>query len=288
VAGATVEQVVRAAIVSAVERFLTHEPGLRTGTDPEDVHQARVATRRLRSDLRTFDEFVAADWAVELRTELQWLGGELGAVRDLEVMRDRLQSHAASLPDPEAESARHAVARLASETELARARIIAALGSTRYAAARAAMLEAADHPRTNAAASEPAPRALRAVVRRPWKRLARAAGALGEEPTDEELHAVRVRVKRARYATEAAAAVFGRPARRLAAALAHVQDVLGEHQDAVVARQWLVKAAIEAPAEAFAMGALAQYEWRAAREARAAFPAAWSAARRPGLRTWMR
>ena len=50
------------------------------GDDPESVHQARVATRRLRSDLRTFEPFLDERFAAELRGELRWLGAELGAV----------------------------------------------------------------------------------------------------------------------------------------------------------------------------------------------------------------
>ena len=84
------------AIAQSYERLVAHEADLRVGDDPESVHQARVATRRLRSDLRTFEPFVDAQWAADLRAELRWLGSELGAVRDLEVQRDRLRAHAGS------------------------------------------------------------------------------------------------------------------------------------------------------------------------------------------------
>ena len=72
---------------------------MRRGGDPEVVHQARVATRRLRSDLRTFEHFVDHEWAAELRAELRWLGAELGAVRDVEVLRDRLRADVAQLAE---------------------------------------------------------------------------------------------------------------------------------------------------------------------------------------------
>src|SRR5436305_14018460 len=52
--GSQAGDAVRAALAAGVSRLLRHDPGVRVGDDPEDVHQARVATRRLRADLRTF------------------------------------------------------------------------------------------------------------------------------------------------------------------------------------------------------------------------------------------
>ncbi len=80
---------------------------------------------------------------------------------------------------------------------------------------------------------------LAGFARRPWRKLRKAVDALGDDPSDHELHRVRIRAKRARYASEAVAPVFGKRAREFARAMAAVQDVLGEHQDAVVASEWL-------------------------------------------------
>ena len=91
---ATAGDVVRRALSSSVIRLLRHDPGVRLGIDAEDVHQARVATRRLRSDLRTFRPLLDEAWAEALRDDLRWLGGELGRVRDAEVLRDRLRTAA--------------------------------------------------------------------------------------------------------------------------------------------------------------------------------------------------
>ncbi len=59
--------VVAGAFGAAVDRLATHEDSLRAGEDPEAVHQARVATRRLRSDLRTLKDYVDAAYADPLR-----------------------------------------------------------------------------------------------------------------------------------------------------------------------------------------------------------------------------
>jgi CHAD domain-containing protein len=283
----TVVDVVQRSIATANDRLRAQE-SLIEGDDPEAVHQARVSTRRLRSDLRTFGEFLDEQWVAQLRGELRWLGGELGAVRDIEVLRDRLREHASALPRAQADTATHVLRRLDSDRAAARAELERALHSARYAELLVALRSGAEMPLVVDHANDPAVDVLPAVVRRPWKKLRRAVDALGEPPTDEALHEVRIRAKRCRYAAEAAAEAFGKPARRFAAAIAKIQDVLGTHQDTVVARNWLAKTASECPpAEAYALGMLAETEQREALDARAAFPGIWRRARRKQLRNWL-
>jgi CHAD domain-containing protein len=284
----TVFEVLRRCVATATDRLLSHEAALVVGEDPEAVHQARVATRRLRSDLHTFRAYFDETWATDLRAELQWLGSELGAVRDLEVLRDRLRTHAATLPRNEADAASRAIRRLDADREGARTEMLGALKTVRYLELRNVMLSASEQPPVTKAADTPAVDEFAAVVRAPWKKLARAADALGDSPSDEELHRVRIRAKRCRYAAELTVPAFGKPAKRFANAMANVQDILGEHQDAVVARGWLAKTAPECPpGEAYALGMLAEVERRAAEEARGAFSDVWAEARRPRLRRWL-
>ena len=87
---ATVDAVIRHAISDPVAKLVANDPVVRIGEDPEGVHQARVATRRLRSHLRTFRDLLDPEWAQSLRDELGWLGDELGAVRDADVLLERL------------------------------------------------------------------------------------------------------------------------------------------------------------------------------------------------------
>ena len=96
---APIAEVIRAAIAQGYLRLVAHDLGVRLDEDPEDVHQARVATRRLRSDLRTFREFLPDDWADEIRVELGWLAEALGGARDADVLLERLQEEVESL-DP--------------------------------------------------------------------------------------------------------------------------------------------------------------------------------------------
>jgi CHAD domain-containing protein len=288
VAHETMLDVVRGCLERATERLLAHEVPLLGGDDPEGVHQARVATRRLRSDLHTLRDYVDDEWASALRAELQWLGAELGTVRDIEVLRDRLREHAQVLARGEAEAASRAIRRLDADREAARAELLAMLRTPRYAELKQSLVRASADPRGTDRAARDAEDELGSVVRRPWKKLRRAVDELGDAPADSQLHAVRIRAKRCRYAAEAAAHTVGKPARKFASAVAAVQDVLGEHQDAVVARAWVDKTAPECPvAEAYALGMLAEIERRAAETSRAEFPAVWDDASRSRLRSWM-
>jgi CHAD domain-containing protein len=101
----------------------------------------------------------------------------------------------------------------------------------------------------------------------------------GTGPSDEQLHAIRIRAKRVRYAAEAVAPMMGKPARRFAEAAARLQTVLGEHNDAVVAEAWLRSWAAERRSgdAAFAAGMLAGIERAAAQTAREGWRKAWKA-----------
>ena len=283
-----VADVVRVSLATSVARLDANEPALWTERDPEALHQARVATRRLRSDLGTLRDFLDERWARHLRAELRWLGAELGAVRDAEVMRARLNLHAALLADAHADAARAVIRRLDADVTTARTDLLVALRDPRYAQLHRGVHDAVTNPRLEAAADAPAAEALPAAVRPTWRRLRRAVDDLAVVPSDAALHGVRIRAKRCRYAAELAAPVVGKRARGLAAALTRVQDVLGEHQDAVVADSWLAKTAPEcSPSEAYALGMLAEIERGLAVRARAGLTGAWDAARARRLRTWL-
>ncbi|MGQ0805014.1 MAG: CYTH and CHAD domain-containing protein [Actinomycetota bacterium] len=280
--------VVRAALAASVSRLIAHDAGVRLGDDPEAVHQARVATRRLRSDLRTFHSLLDEEWSESLRDELKWIATGLGAVRDADVLLARLRERVNQLPDPDRDAAGALVARLGDERERARAALLEDMRSSRYLELLDRLVDAARAPRLLPEAGEPAADVLPGLVRKPLDRLDQAVAALGAAPPDEARHDNRKRAKRARYAAEAAAPVAGKPARRLAAALADVQDVLGEHQDAVVAESWLRDAlATASPRQTFVIGQLAAFERAEANAHRAAWNDMWKAASRKRLRSWI-
>jgi CHAD domain-containing protein len=219
---------------------------------------------------------------------LRWLGAELGSVRDVEVLHARLTLHAALLPDSDAEAARAAMGRLDRDAASARADLLVALRTPRYAQLHRALHEAVINPRITPSARVRAADALPDAVRPTWKRLRKAVRNLGAVPSDAALHEVRIRAKRCRYAAELAEPVIGKPAREFAAAVTRVQDVLGEHQDAVIADAWLTKTAPEcSPPEAYALDMLAEIERDLSVRARGALAGVWEMARDPHLRRWL-
>src|SRR5205814_407167 len=133
-ADSTMGEVVRAAVGHALARIVGHDPGVRLGDDPEDVHQARVGTRRLRSDLRTFRPLLDAGWVAGVREEAGWYAGLLGEVRDSEVLIERLEHQALTLPKEDAAAVAPIVARLAKEREAARGRLLEGMDGPRYIA----------------------------------------------------------------------------------------------------------------------------------------------------------
>jgi CHAD domain-containing protein len=278
--------VVRTAITASVRRLLAHDPGVRLGDDPEQVHQARVATRRLRSDLRTFRPLLVASWDEALREELRWLGRELGAVRDTEVLLGLLRTTAHDLADPDARVADRLLSRLVQRWEHQRLELLAALRATRYAKLLDRLVDAARAPALVPEADAPAAEVLPPLARTPWRHLRRAVEALPENPPDAQLHEVRIRAKRCRYAAEAIVPAVGKPAQDFAKAVAALQDVLGDHQDAVVASGWLreTAGATDAADERFVAGMLAGRMRGIELETRAAWPAAWRQVRHKRLR----
>lgn len=280
-AGSSLEEVLRGAVARSVVALVRHDPGARLDEDSEDVHQMRVATRRLRSHLKSFAPLLDEDWAQGLRGELRWLGCELGRVRDADVLGARLAAEAAELPPDEARAVKDLLSHLTSRRGVHREQLLGALRTPRYVALLEALVEASRRPQLRGEGSEPAAAALAPLLEASWKRLRQGVTALGREPADAELHALRIRAKHLRYAAEAVTPVFGVRARKLGRSARALQQVLGEHQDAVVASGWLHDAAREVPREAaFAAGMLAVREQSRAARTRDEWRGAWKKLRR--------
>ena len=275
---ASVGDVVTRAIGDGVVRLLRHDPVVRLDVDIEGVHQARVATRRLRSDLRTFRAFLSREWVLETRSELGWLGGELGAARDADVLRERLTARAHELPEASANGIEAMTAALDQQRRQAHARVLMALRSARYVELVDRLIATAHAPQLiSGMADRSARKALPAVVRKPWHRLEHKVQSLPASPAAEDLHIVRILAKRCRYAAEACALPLGRQTYEFGAAARQLQDVLGELNDAVVAERWLRDWALgtTSPETAFAAGQLAGLERAAAMRAISRWPKAW-------------
>lgn len=232
---------VRARLDQQVRALLENQAIARQGTDPEGVHQMRVAVRRMRAALKASGE----PGLEPVQAELRWLGGILGPIRDLDVLLDHLRAQAADLPVDERAAAERLLHGLVEERRRARRRMLDTFRGARYTAllrTLAALVtsdvtdedtgDTDDRSDDRRATGEPA---LLDVIVGPHRKLAKAARALGDDPSDDDLHALRIRGKRLRYAAELAEPAGGKPVRRLIKATKEFQDVLGDHQDTVVA-----------------------------------------------------
>jgi CHAD domain-containing protein len=282
---------VQAAVASGVQRMLAHDPIVRLDLGSVGVHQMRVSTRRLRSDLKTFEVLVDPVWAEELRAELKWLADLLGGVRDLDVLRQRLQKAAAGFPPADRQAAARLVRRLVRQRSVRLRELHDGLESPRYLALVGRLVQAARDPHLAPTAEAPAKDVLPALVAGPWKKLRRDAKRILAEDgavPDEHLHALRIRAKRARYASEAAARALP-DAEPLAVAVAELQGVLGDQHDAVVAEVWL-RNAVRAGCsrhQAMVAGLLVAAELEEAQRGRDEWRAVWEACDRKRLRAWL-
>jgi CHAD domain-containing protein len=280
--------VVRAALAASVQRLLAHDPIVRLEAGPVGVHQGRVSTRRLRSDLRTFADLVETAWAESLRSELAWLADLLGGVRDLDVLGDRLGKAVDDLDASLQPDARRLLRHIARQRRHRYDELHAAIDSDRYFDLLDRLVAAAERPQVTELAVKPAADVIVSLASAPFHRVAKAVKRLGRHASDEELHRARIRAKRARYATEAVAR-YEPAAGALAAALAELQGVLGDQHDAVVAEGWLrdVVGLAVTRRQAFVAGVLAAAERLEAQRLAREWPSAWKAANRKKLRAWM-
>jgi CHAD domain-containing protein len=235
--GAPAIELLHVLLFEQLRELLRHDPGVRLGDDAEDIHQFRVATRRSRALIRATEPMLG-DRLTALGGELKWLARLLGPVRDRDVLIERLRAEVETL-DCDREDGELLVARLEDARERSHDRLLAALGSARYfelldrfAVAVAALPEVkSDEQARDIAGAE-------------LRELRAAATQLAPVPTDDELHNLRITAKRARYGAELmATGSKNKQLQRYVEALKNLQDVVGEHQDAVVAETTLRKLA---------------------------------------------
>ena len=227
---ATVSQVLGRALSMSVVQLLRHDAVVRLDADPEGVHVTRVASRRLRSDLRTFRSKIDHEWAGPLRDELRWLGTVLGEARDADVLLARLAGRSAMIPAAEAPGVAQVIEALEQRRKEAHTSMIGSINGERYVALLDRLVEAAQAPVVLPEADVPVRDIVGDLLEGPWRHLRAAVHRAGKHPNDAELHTVRIRVKRVRYAADAVAPILGKPARRFADAAAGPSDDPGRAQ----------------------------------------------------------
>jgi CHAD domain-containing protein len=265
--------------------------------EPDAVHQMRVTTRRLRSTFQSFGQILRADDTSHLAGELRWLGHVLGDARDNEVLPEHIDAELKQVPvelvmGPVQARLREHFAPLAAQS---RKDALAALDSERYFALLDELDQILAQPPLGPAAGQPAKKALAHAVRRTYKRTAkrmrRAEQAHAGEPTNVALHAARRAAKRSRYAAEAVTPVFGKQAKRYGKQMKKIQSSLGDHQDAVIARNTLREIGVRAHLEgenAFTFGLLHEHNSTVIRDSERQGARDWKRASKPKYRKWLK
>jgi CHAD domain-containing protein len=296
---ATAGEVVLAYLRLQAQELRSLDPAVRAD-EYDAVHQMRVTTRRLRATLRSFGRVIPRAATAHLAGELKWLGQLLGAARDDEVLPAHLRDALRPVPAEDVIGPVHARVQghFAPRRAAGHAEVTEALDSPRYAELMAELDLLTAGPlagrQIGRKAGDPArdvlPNAVRKAYRQADRRMRRARRAPSGPARDTALHQARKSARRARYAAEAAALTSGKPARRFAKQMKKVQSVLGEHQDAVLARQSARDLGIGAHLageNAFTYGLLHERERHQAARLQAAARKTWKQASRKRNRRWM-
>lgn len=279
-----------------VRAIIELDPAVRRDL-PDSVHRMRVATRRLRSAFRSYTKVLDRGATLPIGAELKWLAAELGVERDREVLTERLRSGLAGVPRELRLGPVDARLRIWSERRRAgaRDRLLDVLDGPRYLSLLRTLNAFLEEPPLRKAAGRPAPEVVAAAVLKDYRRLARRTDAALAAPAgqqrDEALHGARKAAKRTRYAAEAARPALGRPAKKFAKRTKRVQQVLGDHQDSVVARATLRELATQAQQAGeggFTFGLLHGREEALAADRERALPDVWRKASRRKHRAALR
>jgi CHAD domain-containing protein len=246
----------RALLRSLWSTAMAHEPGVRAGLDPEQVHKMRVAMRRLRTALRVFAGAFEGAPLGEWRNELRWLGRLLGEVRDLDVHRLALPSWRSQFPEAPHDGWEELDHRLAARRTIARATLIAALDGPRRRTLDelAARCLAARSPSSITVVA-----AMPRLVNEQVKRCRSTLSRLRERGTIELAHRLRIRVKNVRYTLEFLRETDPDRFTTHARVMSDVQEELGALQDAVQTGRLARELALAEPATSIgrhALGAL--------------------------------
>ena len=237
-------EAVRKILRAQLDRMAAHEQGVRDGRDIEEVHDMRVAVRRMRAALRLFSPYLDAAAYKPFRKALRNAGRILGAVRDLDVFREKAQRYLDALPYERRTELEPLLAAWEAEYDAARKEMLALLDSEAYAQfkkkfARFLGAPGAGAPKLSPGNAVPLPHRVREAVP-PLVAASYAAVRAYTDLVDEtnpplpRLHQLRITAKGLRYVLEFFREILPAEAETLIDRIKALQDYLGDLQDAVV------------------------------------------------------
>jgi CHAD domain-containing protein len=270
-----------AALHAQLDAVHAREPAVRASHEPEELRRMRVAVRRLRAVLRVSRPMFGSKAVDGLRRELDWLGTILGRARDLDMVMAWVTAELDAIEGATRRMGRALVRRLQADRGRAWELVHAALDGPRYARLMLRLKTVLGRaPRRHAELS------LVETAAGEWKKVRRAVKRLPGHPSTADLHQVRVRLKRARYSAELARAGGGRRVEKFIEQAKAVQDILGEHQDAVVIEEYLHDVIDSREAAHALEHQLVGRQRKRRKKTRAAFLHEWPRLERRGRKAW--
>ncbi len=238
-AGAALGEILR----HALAHLTRNDDCARRDAHIEGVHQCRVALRKMRAALKLYESVLPADPFEHVAREAKAIARLFGGARDLDVLQTEILEPALQILDEPGDVVA-LIDALKAEREAAYGEVAALIGSARYGRFLIDVLEitASDAWREKLAKKKSARLAEDArafagpALDRTRKRLL-ARGRGFRKMSATERHALRIDVKKMRYAADAFAPLYGKKkAGRFLKGLAGLQDGLGAMNDAVVAK----------------------------------------------------
>lgn len=221
--------------------MLSHESGTRLGKDIEELHDMRVATRRMRAAFVVFGEAYQVKVVKPILKGLRKIGRSLGQVRDIDVFIEKAMIYRRNLPSAERAGLDPLLHSWNDDLAQSRSILLAHLDSNNYVEFKKRLNQFVQKPGQGTELARIdgfAGQLVRHVV--PILVYARFAGVMSFDQrilnaTIPELHALRIEFKQLRYTLEFFQEVLSQEATVIINEIKTMQDHLGELNDAQVA-----------------------------------------------------
>jgi CHAD domain-containing protein len=272
-------------LIYQMHRFQEQLPGVQRDIDTEFVHQARVATRRMRSALRLFRDAIPEGTAAYLRGELKWLGGMLGAIRDLDVFLLNLSRFRGKLERFPAKKKQAFENWIEKRRRAPLKALWRALESPRYKHFERRMMQFFERPLPlrprPSLALKPVREVAPVIITEKFDAVIEQGRGLLANPKLKQYHLLRIQMKRLRYACEFMAPAYDGGLDSFIERTVEIQDCLGELQDTVFTRKFIDglfedwKGKLVDPDLLFILGEIYQLQAEIARGRKEAFGKIW-------------
>lgn len=276
---------VRKILAHQFDRFREHLPGVHRDIDTEFVHQARVATRRMRSALRLFRDAVPQSTGNFLAGELRWLGGMFGTVRDLDIFLLNLSRFQQQIERFPAKKKKVFENWIEKQRRAPLNALSQALALPRYGNFERRLIRFLEGPLPVRPRAPLAVKRVREVapliIKEKFDAAIKQGHTVIENPKLKQFHRLRIQMKRLRYACEFTAPAYDGALDPFIERTVEIQDCLGEIQDTVFTKGFIDslfnvwRGKLVGPALVFILGEIYQLQGEIARERQGRFGNIW-------------